>query len=383
MKSWLVALCVLSCGLSDSRISAQELLQQTDVGFSQIAVGPDLETVMVLTNRGVFDYQGVLLLSRGRDGLIWNPVINGEAVENGEYPVVIGVDETIRLSLTADAVQSGAGILVSTGLLIPDVFVEASLTYHFRSEGQIVDSVGILATQEFYLATIPFEDFSTVGLALANASVFTLVDTQIALSLIDSAGNLIDGIQFGLPPYGHDAQFLFEHFPDVPLDLGLGKLEIFATAPVIGTTLTLVGPPGAPQLSTLPLFPAPTAYDFAITASDDTRFEGVMALWAEGFFVKGYLVVLSVDGVELAEVGLTLPILVNGQLIDGFLDLSFFAASRGFFGDLQPDEETTVYLGHSDFAFGDAEVSGGRFILLYLDDQTTLTGSFALTRITP
>ena len=381
MKAWLVALCILCPVWSHSRLSAQDLLPQKDLGFAQIAAGPTIETVITLTNRGAYEYQGVLHFSRDREGLEWNPVINGQPVQGGAYPLTIGVDEVVVLRVTSGTLQIGAGILVANDL-IPDNFVEAALSYYIRSGGRIVDSVGVLAGQEFYLATIPFEDFSTVGLALANSSILASANSQIALNLLDGAGNFIDGTLFSLPPYGHDAQFLFEHFPDVSRDLGTGKVEIVASSPVIGTALMLVGPTDAPQLSTLPLAPAPTAYEFTITALDDTRFDGTMALWAEGFFVKGYLVVSSVNGVTLPDWGLTL---VAGQLIDGFLDLSFFAESANFFGESEarPNEETTVYMGHKDFTFGDSDATGGRFILMYLDDRATLTGTFTLTRITP
>ena len=74
--------------------------------------------------------------------------------------------------------------------------------------------------------------------------------------------------------------------------------------------------------------------------------------------------------------------LVNGQLIDGILELSFYARSRAFDlgGDLE--REVTLLIEDFDFAF-DEDTSSGGWIILFLDPISTLTGDHVLTRITP
>ena len=64
-------------------------------------------------------------------------------------------------------------------------------------------------------------------------------------------------------------------------------------------------------------------------------YTGDLTLWIEGYFVTGYLVMNSINGVPLEYQGIAL---VNGQLVGWELDLSFFhwpirlLAQRGSLG---------------------------------------------------
>ena len=78
-------------------------------------------------------------------------------------------------------------------------------------------------------------------------------------------------------------------------------------------------------------------------SSEGAAATGEMALWAEGFFVKGYFLISAVDGEPLEEAVLEL---VNGQLFNGFLQLSFAVAEDPFFA-----EEATLYFEHTNFSF--------------------------------
>lgn len=388
-----LSLCCLSVFLCWFQVlAAQSLLQQKDVAFAQMAVGPTFETVLTMTNRGGFPYTGTLNLSRGLQGDPWSPLVNGQTIEDGAVPVEMGVDETITLRLTGGVLQSGMGVLIANDVR-QDNFVEASLTYFvypgeqgseaqavdFQIPGrQVIDSVGIQPSVETYLATIPFENFSQIGLALGNAPPSWLVElgrANVIVTLLGAeGGEPLATKNLTLEQSAHSAEFLFEMFPGVTL--GRGKVEIASDLPIVGTAITVANR----QLSSLPLLPAPVAYTVRMSGSDGTVFEGELSLWAEGYFVKGYLVILALDGVFFDD---PLPaILVNGQLVDGYLDLSFFVESKNLFGDPSDDELLTLYLGGSGFSF-DQQSPTGTWTLLFLSDQATLTGDYLLERTTP
>jgi hypothetical protein len=105
---------------------------------------------------------------------------------------------------------------------------------------------------------------------------------------------------------------------------------------------------------------------------------GELTLWAEGYFVKGYLRITLVNGEEIAE----LPMFVSGELIDGILELSFYARSRAFDFGGDSEREVTLLIEEFDFDFG-KEDPFGPWVILFLSDNSTLTGGYTLTRFTP
>ena len=66
--------------------------------------------------------------------------------------------------------------------------------------------------------------------------------------------------------------------------------------------------------------------------------------------------------------------LVNGQLVNGQLRLSFTVPQDPFFS-----EEATLYLEHDSFSFESALVTS-TWMQVFLSDQSTLNGIFELNR---
>jgi len=377
MRKLVLTLLTATTLLSVSTGLAQRLVPQKDVSFAQVAVGPTIDTVLTLTNRGTYEqgYSGVLMFKQGTSGAAWNPRVNGAVIDKGEFPITILPDETLVLRITGgDTVESGFVILQANDLIL-DNFVEANLTYFLRSNGAVVDSVGVAPSTEFYLTSIPFENFSTIALALANPSD-NAEPVSVQITPIDGDGTPLSGKSIQLASYAHEAQYLTELFPGVAM--GKGKVEIASSRPILGTALTQING----QLSSLPLAPSPVAYNISLLGSAGSgipNYDGALALWAEGYFVKGYLVISRVGDQDIQT---PFVIFVNGQLTDRFLDLSFFAESQYLDGDTTNNRLLTIYLGDEDFLFGDDQASGS-WIFTYLSDGTTDNGTFTAVRTTP
>ncbi|MEJ2146868.1 MAG: hypothetical protein P8020_17195 [Acidobacteriota bacterium] len=364
--------------------SAQHLFQQKDLSFAQVAAGPTIETVLTLTNRGDQAYNGTFLLSQGLDGLAWNPLINGERITDGSYSVTVDMDAIVTLHITDDTLIAGEAVLVADNLLTLDNFVEGTLTYFIRSGDTITDSVGVAPGQEFYLASLPFDDFHDIALALANAG-FTIGDTPAPtvdayVTLIDPQGLVVGTKIVTLVPGAQQAQFLHELFAGVEGigDITAGKIEVSALTPIVGTALTQVA---GGQISSLPLNPAPVEYALDMQSDGGDTFQGAMALWVEGFFVKGYIRMDSYNGQNLEA---SLVQWVSGSLAGRDLVLSLFALSQDFFtgtGTTQ-DLDMSVYFRITDFGLESADLTGN-WVLTYVADRTTTGGTLTLARQSP
>ena len=343
----------------------QDYYPRKDAVFGQVAIGEEIETVLNLTNRGMRLYEGSALFVK-RENEIWNPLINGIPISEGEYPVRVPPQSTVTLRLSGDRLESGAAIIVSRDLIL-DNFLESNLTYYVRAGQKVVDSVGVSPSREFYLSSIPFENFQSIALALVNGDLSGKRRADVQFRLLAEDGSELATQRFELGPFFHAAQFLFELFPGI--DLGRGKVEIFSDFPIFGTALILE----QGELSSLPLEPSPVSYALRMVSSDGSLATGAMTLWAEGFFVGGYFRIDEVDQEFLEE---SVFGLVSGQLFDGFLQLSFPLGRDPFFS-----EEVTMYVEHENFSFG-SEIAASTFVQTFLSDHATLGGTYQLTRVT-
>ncbi len=343
----------------------QNYYPRKDAAFGQVAVGGEIETVINLTNRGTFAYTGTVRFFRGK-GNAWNPLVNGNTISNGTYPLEIQPKSTATLRITWNQLESGAAVVISEDLLL-DNFIEANLTYFVRSGASVADSVGVFPSKEFYLASVPFQDLNTVALALVNGDLSGERVARVLLRLFTEGGSQLAAKTLELGSLFHDARFLSELFPG--LNLERGKVEISSDIPIFGTALTLK----EGELSSLPLEPSPVSYAVRMLSSEGAEATGEMALWAEGFFVKGYFLISAVDGEPLEEAVLEL---VNGQLFDRFLQLSFAVAEDPFFA-----EEATLYFEHTNFSF-DSDIVSDTWVQMFLSDHETLEGTYELSRRT-
>ncbi|MFZ0429264.1 MAG: hypothetical protein WAO20_14180 [Acidobacteriota bacterium] len=383
MVRFLTVFVTLFGGLTASA-TAQYLLPQKDLSFAQVAAGPTIESVLTLTNRGPYEkgYNGSLRLTQGPDGVPWNPLINGERVTNGRYAVTVEQDDIVTLHITDDTLAVGQALLGADDTYL-DNFIEGTLTYFVRSGDTITDSVGVGPGQEFYLASLPFDNFRDIGLALANAGSpnpdDTPPDAQASVTLLNPSGEIVATRTVDLVPGAQSAQFLYQLFDGVQgiQDLTVGKIEIASLTPIVGTALTQVNL----QISSLPLNPAPVAYDIQMTSDGDggDTFDGMMALWVEGYFVKGYL---KISHHNQQVLDLPSLVFVHGQLAGRYLDLSFFSLSENFFGSALQGVEMSLYFGVSDFGLESSNLSGD-WVNLYIADRSTEGGTLSLTRITP
>ncbi len=343
---------------------AQNYYPKKDAAFGQVAVGKEIKTVINLTNRGTYPYQGTIIFLKGENE-IWNPLVNESPVSNGEYMVEIQPNSTTTIRVSGNQLQSGAALLISQDLLL-DNFVEANLTYFVGTDGEITDSVGVSPSQEFYLASVPFENFDAIALALVNGDLSAERLARVSLRLFDQDGSQLDTKTLEMGSLFHFAKFLSELFPEISLQFG--KVEISSDFPIFGTALTLE----KGQLSSLPLQPSPVSYSSRLITSGGSVATGGMTLWAEGFFVTGYFLISAVDQEPVEE---SVLILVNGQPIDGFLQLSFPIQRDPFFS-----EQATLYLEHDNFSF-DSPIVASTWVQMFLSDHSTLTGTYELNRL--
>lgn len=344
-------------------VPAQYFYPKKDMAFGQIVVGDGFETVLNLTNRGTSEYVGTLQFFR-LDNAPWNLTVNGRTVENGEYEIKrIWPGYTMTLRLTGSQLESGAAVLLSDDLLL-DNLVGANLTYRVRKDGHIRDSVGIAPSREFYRAALPFENFTEVGLALVNGDASGEITAQVELALFSPRGDPLETESLVLGPRSHRARFLHEFFPGQALEGG--KVEIASDAPIFGTALTLT----SGEFSSLPLDPAAIRYSARLETED--RFAtGELVLWAQGSFLRGYLAILRLDGGPGSDPEFSL---VNGELEGGRFRLAFTILQDPFL-----TKEATLSLGHDQFSF-DAAVISGEWIELF-QDGSILEGAYELRRL--
>lgn len=349
--------------------SAQNFYPKKDAVFGQVVVGGGYQTIINIANRGSHEYLGTLRLFRTDEqgvSIAWNPTVNGAAVANGSYEIEIQPGSTVTLRLTGSQLQSGGAVLLSKDLLL-DNLIEANLTYRVRTSGQVTDSVGISPSREFYRASLPFEKFAETALALVNGDLDLERTATVELTLF-SADGTPSGNQhiLTLGPFSHLARFLHEFFQGQTLDGG--RVEIASDYPIFGTALTLTGG----EFSSLPLEPAPVTYSVRLDAGERYA-TGELSFWADGSFIRGYMLISAVDGEAFEDPEFSL---VNGELENGRLRLTFTILQDPFFA-----EEVTLTLRNDQFSF-DSSVVDGEWIQLFQNDEI-LTGSFLLESTTP
>jgi hypothetical protein len=234
--------------------------------------------------------------------------------------------------------------------------------------GVLTDSIGVGPSTEIYRSTIPFQDFSTIALALANQDPTV---KEVVLKLRQADGTLVETKNVQLAGNAHDARFLDQIF-DVTTVAGKtvngGRVDIESNQLIFGTAVTFLGG----QISTLPLQPTRIEYDFRADLDDEVT-TGKITLLAAGNFVRGYLEPREDDGVPL-ENPESIP--VAGDLIDGLLRVAFPL------GGLLEDPEVVLFTA-AGFSFdeGEVEASVVIFTLDAEDGPEAEVGTLRLTRV--
>jgi len=333
-----------------------------DLVFSQVAAGGGYETLITVSNRGSEGYSGNLNFFRAK-GEPWNPSVDGQAVAGGKVPFSLASGTTRTIRIAGDqTTQSGFAEFIAESST-QGGFLEGNLTYFVKTNGAVSDSVGVTPSGEFYLSTIPFEDFLTVALALVNRRP----EASVQLSLFNQTNELVSSQSAKLARNEQSIGYLWQTFGR--LTIGRGRLEIQSDVPITGTALTFV----EGQFSSLPLLPAVRAYTMT-TEVLGIACKGQLRLWADGTQFNGSFVITQISGFPTP----VFEIPVFGVLQDSKLKLLFYAPQTlygtpeavGFAAGMSAFSFDQVSLEHS-YVVGVMRGKSGEFG----------TGTFTLTRI--
>ena len=281
---WFLFVC-LSSSFAIAQISIDQPFQFKDLMFPEVAAGGGLETLVTVSNRGTVTYNGTAYLRTGVD-VPWNPIVNGTPITGGEFSVSIPPKSTIKFLITASSIQVGGMVIITdedTSFL--DNYIEGNLTYFITSAGVDLDSIGVLPATPFLAASLPFDDFNGITLAFMNAD-FLGRTANVTLKLYDSQGTSKG--TYGpsqISPGEQRASYLYQLFPSVS-SLATGRVEIQSDIPITGIAMTQTM---SGQFSSLPLGSTVRTYNVS-TQNADVGLTKI-ALWTNGPFVNGYLIV--------------------------------------------------------------------------------------------
>ncbi len=296
----------------------QNLVPGKDLAFAHIAVGAtdygQYVTVLTVTNRGVTPYLGTLSLFRS-SGEAWNPWVNGSQITNGTLNVGINPGITTSWSIMGSEclLCSSADLEVGYGVIKASTvaqrsFIEGSLTYSLYDAWIEYASIPVPPSGETYLTTVPFRDFNSVALALANYGDQT---AQVTLSLFPALDPLgVRGTVLNLDPKQHVAKYLSEIFPGVSLPEGrldsmpTGRVDIQSNVPILGTALA--------GWSSLPMLPAVKAYQYVLDFPG-MSISGHLSLRINGTAVEGYAVEDSDTSPDIVH--------IQGKFVDGMIEI--------------------------------------------------------------
>ncbi len=340
----------------------QSLRPFKDLVFSQVATGGGYETWITVTNRGSEAYTGSASFFRAM-GEPWSPSIDGQTITNGKMSLAVPAGGTRTIKITGGpTTESGFAAFIADNS-IQTGFLEGNLTYFVKSGNAISDSVGVTPSSEFYLSTIPFEDFLTVALALVNRSA----SARVQLSVFSQTNEQVATKTLSLVQNEQWVRFLWEELGR--LTVGRGRLEIQSDVPITGTALMFV----SGQFSSLPLLPAMRVYTM-VTSVFGITCKGQLRLWAEGPYFKGYFLVTEIPGMPTPS----FEMLVFGELQDSKLKLLFYAPPTSY-GTPEAIGYTT---GSLTFSFDQTTLSNSYIVGSYKNNKGNFgSGTFTLTRI--
>ncbi len=279
--------------------------------FAQIAFGGGYETVVNVANGGTSVFNGKLTLLPSDRTKPFPALINGTPVSGGAD---LSLDPGATASLRITSGDASAGTLSGFAVIddnssVGTDFLEGNLTYYVKTaEGTIVDSVGVAPSTPVRRTVIPFDDFQTVALALANHNAQTATAT---LTLFDDKNVQAGTATQTLATDQQVPSFLYQFFPGV--NLAKGRVEIESNLPLLGTALTFVK---GGQASSLPFLPAIQRYDVSISVAGSTNTSQVY-LTVDGSYVTGNAIGTK-NGVPQTDPNAITPltgILQNGNLL--------------------------------------------------------------------
>jgi hypothetical protein len=279
---WILAL-LLSAGAAYSQINETENFLNKDLIFPHVVAGVGYQTSLTVVNRGAESWQGTLNFYTGK-GKAWNPYVNDAQISNGILSTAIPAKATRTYNVTLPGSVEGGFLIARTSNPVLNSSLQGYLSYHLRDGEQIVDSIGVLPSNSFYAATIPFEDFDTICFALANVGM-NGASAAVTFRLYSDANESRGTYVLPLSDKEHAAMYLGQMFEEVAFKRG--RIEIESNTPVSGMALIQVA---SGQYSSIPM--NSTYRRYHITLGGLSEFDiKELTLWTEGLFVNGYMTV--------------------------------------------------------------------------------------------
>ncbi len=355
---------------------SQVFYPKKDMIFTQVIASTGFDSIISLTNRASQDYGGDIYFHTGATGATWNPLVNGVRIVAGRRQVIIPSNETVVLRITDTAFVVGYAFIYADDLQA-DNGVEGNLTYYSRDGGTVLDAVGVPESREFLVASLPFSQFSDVGLSLAVPERGPEEDASVAVLLYDESSNLVSQCQFPILFGGHFAKFLGE-LPWTTSISGMGpagKVEIRSNRLVAGIGMTVTpGAGGGAEISTLPLSGTPLYYTLEAEDSEENIYTGDVNFWIEGFVVNGYMRLSHINGEEIEN---TQTWKVAGQLIFDEMKLAFPC----ILGDIDFVPEVSLFIHIPLFNAAAAALSGTWSADLLVGSSAPERGIVTLTQV--
>ena len=356
--------------------NGQVFYPQKDIIFTQVIASTGFDSIIAVTNRGSHDYGGDLLFYTGADGTVWNPLVNGTRISGGLFHIIIPPNETSILRITDTSFKVGYAIFYADDLEV-DNNLEGNLTYYSHDSGTVLDAVGVPASKEFLVSSLPFSEFNDVGLSLAIPRKGPDEDASIRVFLYDENGALVSQCQFPILWGGHFAMFLGE----LPWESDIsgmgpsGKVEIHSNRLAAGIGMTVTqGTAGGAQISTLPLSGTPLYYTLAALDDDENVYVGDVSFWIEGYVVNGFMRLSHINGETIVN---TQTWKVTGQLIFDLMKLSFPC----YLGDTEIVPEVSLFVLVPDFDPSANEISGAWSADLLVGSTFPSRGIVTFTRV--
>jgi hypothetical protein len=304
--AWILAL-LLSADVALGQVSLDNILPFKDMVFPQVAAGGAYQSWITVTNRGTETWNGEMRFRSGA-GVLWNPVVNGTPVGDGTLTVSVDPGATVTYKVTLPGSTEAGYAIVTTQDANLTNSLEGHLTYYVSEGDLVTDSVGVPPARQFLASSLPFEDFNSICLALANTDLKKR-SAHLKMRVLSDANAQVGQTNNSTLVSGeHTARYLWQLFPGTTL--GRGRLEIESDVPISGIALTQA--PGN-QLSSLPLESTTRTYSVEMTSgtTDEARH---MVLWTESFFVKGYFEWKETGASEWARHAVFGQIAADGRL---------------------------------------------------------------------
>jgi hypothetical protein len=259
-----------------------------DLIFPQVAAGglapnPNYETWITVTNRGTAAFTGNIYFFTSA-GTAWNPYVNGSSITGGMLPISIQPRTVMTYKVTLPGATEAGYAIVSQLENLLTSFIEGNATYYVDSTA---DSVGVPPGRTFVNASLPFENFETICLALANPDFSSTANVTFRLYSKDNV--LMDTKHFDMLKMTQSPRYLWEIFNTTPRSFGRGRVEILATSLIVGVAVTQTE---AGQMSSLPLGASTGTYSITtgsfVGSGLSNFFITDLTLWNEETFLDGF-----------------------------------------------------------------------------------------------